>query len=187
MDALFYIAPYVFLFLIPAITMRAFAEEKKSGTIEFLLTKPVTDWQIILAKYFANLTIVIFALLPTLIYYYSVYLLGNPVGNLDSAGIVGSYIGLFFLSAVFTSIGLFASSLTENQIVAFVLAVFLCFIVYDGFQSLSEVNVWGKASNFIAKLGIAFHYASIKKGLIDSRDLLYFITVSAIMLSATKL
>jgi ABC-2 type transport system permease protein len=127
------------------------------------------------------------ALIPTTLYYYSVYQLGNPPGNLDTAGIIGSYIGLLFLGAVFTSIGLFASSLTENQITAFVLAVFLCFLLHEGFQSLSEVNVWGKASNLIAKVGISYHYASISKGLIDSRDVLYFISVIVIMLSATKL
>jgi ABC-2 type transport system permease protein len=187
MDALFYIGPYVFLFLIPAITMRAFAEEKKSGTIEFLMTKPITDYQIILAKYFANITLVMLALIPTLLYYYSIYNLGNPPGNLDTAGIVGSYIGLVMLAAVFTSIGLFASSLTQNQITAFILAVFLCFILHEGFQSLSEVNVWGKFSALIAYLGISFHYASISKGLIDSRDLLYFFSVIAIMISGTKL
>ncbi|MEQ9581500.1 MAG: gliding motility-associated ABC transporter permease subunit GldF, partial [Arenibacter sp.] len=187
MDSLFVIAPYVFLFLIPAITMRAFAEEKKSGTIEFLLTKPVSDYQIIIAKYLANLTLVLFSIAPTLIYYYSVYQLGNPVGNIDSAGIAGSYIGLIFLCAVFTSIGLFASSLTQNQITAFVLAVFLSFLIFEGFQSLSEINVWGKASVIISKLGIAHHYNSISKGLIDSRDLLYFISVIILMLSGTKL
>lgn len=187
MDSLFTIAPYVFLFLIPAITMRAFAEEKKSGTIEFLLTKPVTDYQIILAKYFANLTLVLFAIAPTLLYYYSVYQLGNPVGNIDSAGIAGSYIGLVFLGAVFTSIGLFASSLTQNQITAFILAVFFSFFIHEGFQSLSEVNVWGKASVFISRLGISYHYNSMSKGLIDSRDVLYFISVIILMLTGTKL
>ncbi len=187
MDSLFLIAPYVFLFLIPAITMRAFAEEKKSGTIEFLLTKPVSDYQIIIAKYLANLTLVLFSIAPTLIYYYSVYQLGNPVGNIDSAGIAGSYIGLIFLCAVFTSIGIFASSLTQNQITAFVLAVFLSFLIFEGFQSLSEINVWGKVSVIISKLGIAHHYNSMSKGLIDSRDLLYFISVIVLMLSGTKL
>lgn len=187
MEPLFFIGPYVFLFLIPAITMRAFAEEKNSGTIEFLMTKPLSDLQIILAKYLANFTLVIVALIPTLLYYYSIYNLGNPMGNLDSAGITGSYIGLLMLGGVFTSIGIFASSLTKNQITAFILAVFLCFLLHEGFQSLSEVNVWGKFSTIIANLGIAHHYASMSKGLIDSRDLLYFLSVITIMLSATKL
>ena len=187
MEPLFFIGPYVFLFLIPAITMRAFAEEKNSGTIEFLMTKPLSDLQIILAKYLANFTLVLVAIIPTFLYYYSIYNLGNPIGNLDSAGIIGSYIGLLMLGGVFTAIGIFASSLTKNQITAFILAVFLCFILHEGFQSLSEVNVWGKFSTVIANLGIAHHYASMSKGLIDSRDLLYFLSVIAIMLSATKL
>lgn len=187
LDPLFLLGPYIFLFLIPAITMRAFAEEKKAGTIEFLLTKPVSDLQIILAKYLANFTLVVLAMLPTLVYYYSVYQLGNPVGNLDSAGIAGSYFGLLFLGAVFTSIGLFASSLTQNQITAFILSVFLCFLIYEGFQSLSDVNVWGKAAVIIAKLGVSYHYTSMSKGLIDSRDILYFLSVIMIMLTATKL
>lgn len=186
-DPLFTIGPYVFLFLIPAICMRSFAEEKKTGTIEFLMTKPLSDVHIILAKYFANFTIVLLSLIPTLIYYYSVYQLGNPIGNLDSAGIAGSYIGLVLLAAVFTSIGILASSLTENQITAFILAVFISFLLHEGFQSLSEVNIWGRFSAIIAKLGIAQHYASISKGLVDSRDILYFITVIVLALSGTKL
>ena len=129
LQALFSIAPWVFLFLIPAITMRTFAEEKKAGTIELLLTRPVTDLQIILGKYFACLLLAIFALLPTLIYYVSVYLLGEPKGNIDSAGVAGSYIGLVFLAAVFTAIGIFASSISKDQIISFIIAVLLCFLV----------------------------------------------------------
>lgn len=187
METLFMVAPYVFLFLIPAITMRSFAEEKKAGTMELLLTKPLTDMQIILGKYFACLLLVIFALLPTLIYYYSVYQLGNPVGNVDSAGVTGSYIGLLFLGGVFTAVGIFASSLTENQIVSFILAVFLCFLLYEGFASLASINVWGSVSRIIDQFGIAYHYSAVSKGLIDSRNVLYFISVISIMLLSTKL
>jgi len=157
-DPLFGIAPYVYLFLIPAITMRAFAEEKKSGTMELLFTQPLTDWQIILGKYFANLTLVLFALLPTLIYYYSVYTLGSPVGNIDSAAVSGSYIGLILLGAVFTAIGLFASAITDNQIVALILAIFFCFVLYEGFTSLAAIDAWGTEAYFISQLGIDFHY-----------------------------
>ncbi|MGB0523842.1 MAG: gliding motility-associated ABC transporter permease subunit GldF [Flammeovirgaceae bacterium] len=186
-DPLFNIAPYVYLFLIPAITMRAFAEEKKAGTMELLLTKPLTDWQIILGKYFANFLLVIFALLPTLIYYYSVYRLGSPEGNIDSAAVVGSYIGLFLLGAVFTAIGIFASSITDNQIVAFILAVFFCFVLYEGFTSLSAIDTWGEFSYFISQLGIDYHYNSVSKGLLDSRNFIYFLSVIVIMLQCTKL
>ena len=187
LQPLFSIAPWVFLFLIPAITMRSFAEERKAGTIELLLTRPLTDLQIILGKYFACLLLVIFALLPTLIYYMSVYYLGDPEGNIDSAGVTGSYIGLIFLAAVFTSIGIFASSISKDQIISFIVAVLLCFVVYTGFDMLASINVWGTLSYFISYLGIQFHYETISKGLIDSRDVLYFVSVSALMILATKL
>ncbi len=187
MSTLFTLGPYVFMFLIPAITMRTFAEEKKSGTIELLMTRPLTDWDIILGKYLSSFTVVLFAIFPTLIYFLSLYLLGNPRGNLDIAGIAGSYIGFSLLGAAFTAIGIFASSVTENQIVAFVIAVFLCFIIYSGFSSFASINVWLSSSLFIEQLGILYHYSSMSKGLIDSRDLIYFFTVIAIMLLITHL
>ncbi|RDC61989.1 gliding motility-associated ABC transporter permease subunit GldF [Adhaeribacter pallidiroseus] len=184
---LFNIAPWLFLFLIPAITMRTFAEEKKSGTIELLLTKPITDLELITGKFLACLSLVILALLPTLIYYYSVYTLGNPVGNLDSAAVAGSYLGMVFLAGIFTAIGIFASALTENQIVAFIIAVFFCFLLYSGFDSLAAIDVWGTTSYLISQLGVSFHYSALSKGLIDSRDVLYFASVAALFLLATKL
>ena len=187
METLFMLGPYVFLFLIPAITMRTFAEEKKSGTMELLLTRPLRDWDIILGKYFSSFALVIFALIPTILYYYSVYQLGNPQGNIDSAGTFGSYIGLVLLGAVFTSIGIFASSLTENQIIAFIFAIFLCFSIYQGFASLASVNDTSNFSYIIVQLGIDYHYNSIRKGLIDSRNLVYFLSVIGLMLFATKL
>jgi ABC-2 type transport system permease protein len=187
LSTLFNLAPYVYMFLIPAITMRTFAEEKKGGTMELLLTRPVTDWDIILGKFFACFLLIVFTLLPTLVYYFSVYQLGNPVGNIDSAGVAGSYIGLILLGAVFTSIGIFASSISENQIVSFIIAAFLCFILYAGFTSLSTLDIWENAAYFIAQLGIDFHYNALSKGLIDSRNLIYFISVITIMLMATRL
>ena len=186
MDTLFFITPYVFMFLIPAITMRTFAEEKKAGTMELLLTKPLTDWQIIFGKYFASFLLVIFALLPTLIYYYTVYILGNPAGNIDSAAATGSYIGLIFLGAIFTSIGIFSSAITKDQIISFIIASALCVIVYSGFSSLAAIDVWGKYADLISQLGIAYHYSSMSKGLIDSGDIVYFLGVIAIMLLSTK-
>jgi len=167
--------------------MRTFAEEKREGTIELLLTKPITDLQLILGKYFAALLLALFALAPTLLYYYSVYTLGNPVGNVDSAAVVGSYIGLVFLAGVFCAIGVFASSVSENQIISFVIAVFLCFIIYTGFASIASMPLWGTYSYTISQLGIAYHYNTISKGLIDIRDVLYFLSVIAVMLLATKL
>ena len=187
MDTLFVLGPWVFLFLIPAITMKMFAEEKRTGTIELLLTRPLTDMQIILGKYFASLVLVVFSLLPTLLYYLSVYQLGNPVGNIDSAGTFGSYIGLLMLGFVFCSIGLFSSSITDNQIVAFITAVILSFIFFLGFNLISQLDIWGNYVVFIDNLGIGAHYSSMSRGLIDSRDLLYFVSVIVLMLMATKL
>ncbi|NDK55530.1 gliding motility-associated ABC transporter permease subunit GldF [Pontibacter fetidus] len=187
MQTLFSMAPWLFLFLIPAITMRTFAEEKREGTIELLLTKPITDLQLILGKYFAALLLVLFALLPTLLYYYTVYELGNPAGNVDSAAVVGSYLGLVFLAGVFCAIGVFASSISSNQIISFIVALFLCYIIYTGFDLLASIPALASYSYFISQLGISYHYDAISKGLIDSRDVLYFLTVIAIMILSTKL
>lgn len=187
METLFSLGPYVFIFLIPAITMRSFAEEKKGGTMELLFTKPLTDWDIILGKFLASFTLVLFALVPTFIYYYSIYTLGNPVGNLDTPGIIGSYIGLTLLAGVFCSIGIFASCITPNQIVAFIVAAFLCFLIFSGFESVSSLGFWSANALNIKQLGILFHYESLSRGLIDSRDVIYFLSVCFIMLSITKL
>ncbi|GAA4430820.1 gliding motility-associated ABC transporter permease subunit GldF [Pontibacter saemangeumensis] len=187
LQTLFNMAPWLFLFLIPAITMRTFAEEKREGTIELLLTKPLTDLELVLGKYFAALLLALFALVPTLLYYYSVYALGSPQGNIDSAAVVGSYIGLVFLAGVFTAIGVFASSVSDNQIISFVVAVFLCYIIFTGFDLISSIPFWGSSSYLISQLGISYHYAAISKGLIDSRDVLYFLSVIAVMILATKL
>ncbi len=187
METLFSLGPYVFIFLIPAITMRSFAEEKKGGTMELLFTKPLTDWDIILGKFLASFTLVLFALVPTFIYYYSIYTLGNPVGNLDTPGIIGSYVGLTLLAGVFCSIGIFASCITPNQIVAFIVAAFLCFLIFSGFESVSSLGFWSAKALNIKQLGILFHYESMSRGLIDSRDVIYFLSVCFIMLSITKL
>lgn len=186
LGTLFSFGPYVLLFLIPAITMRMFAEEKKGGTMELLFTRPLTDWQIILGKYFSGIFLLLLALLPTLLYYYSVSELGNPEGNIDAAAFAGSFLGLFLLGAVFTAIGVFASSITENQIVAFLIALFLCFLLYTGFSSLAAIDVWGTGSFIIQQLGVLFHYDALSRGLIDSRNLVYFLTIIILLLSLTK-
>ncbi len=186
LDTLFVLSPWVFLFLVPAITMRLFADEKKTGTIEFLLTKPFTDIQIIIAKYLSGLLLVLFSLLPTLIYFLSVYLLANPVGNIDTGGILGSYFGLFFLAAIYVSIGVFASSMTENQIIAFLFAMIFSFFIYIGFESISTIPFFGNISNLIINLGINEHYKSMSRGVIDFRDLIYFISVIFLFLFSTK-
>jgi ABC-2 type transport system permease protein len=187
LSILFYLAPYVYMFLIPAITMRTFAEEKKAGTLELLLTRPLSDWDIILGKYLASLLLIVFTLIPTLVYYYSIYSLGNPAGNVDSAGVVGSYIGLVLLGAVFTAIGIFASSISDNQITSFIVAAFLCFVLYAGFSSLTSLDALGEMAYFINQLGIDYHYKALSKGLIDSRNVIYFLSVIALMLMATRL
>jgi len=187
LDGLFTLAPFVFLFLIPAITMRFFAEEKKSGTIELLMTKPLTDIQVILAKYFAGLTLVIISILPTLIYFFSVYQLGFPKGNIDTGGMWGSYIGLLFLGASFVSIGLFASSLTDNQIISFILAALLCGFVYIGFEFIYNLNLFGDIDLFIKTLGISSHYSYMSRGVIDTRDLLYFFSLITLFILLTKI
>ncbi len=177
LDSLFVIAPFVFLFLISAITMRMFAEEKRSGTIETILTKPLTDFQILFTKYLAGFLLVIFSLLPTLLYVISVYRLGQPIGNLDMGGTWGSYLGLLFLGACFVAIGMFASSLTDNQIIAFVVAVLLCGLAYLGFELIYSLDLFGRFGLFIQSLGIQSHYASISRGVIDTRDVIYFLSL----------
>ena len=186
LQTLFNLAPWIFLFLIPAITMRTFAEEKKAGTIELLLTRPLTDGQIIGGKYLACLLLALLALVPTLLYYYSVYKLGSPEGNIDSAATVGSYLGLALLAAVFAAIGILASALTRDQIIAFLVAVVGCFLVYSGFDSLASV-LQGSSAYYVSQLGIAAHYRDLSKGLVDSRDLVYFFSVVAVALQATRL
>lgn len=175
---LFSIAPMVFMFLIPAVTMQSLAEEKQQRTLEFLTTKPLSDLDIVLGKYLACLTLVCIALVPTLIYYYSIVRLGSPVGNIDNGAVVGSYIGLISLAAVFTAIGLFMSSLTNNQIVAFILAAFSCFFVYWAFEFLSNLPIFfGRSDDFVKSLGIEYHYDNISKGRIDSKDIVYFLSL----------
>lgn len=176
LESLFSTAPYLFMFLIPAITMRSMAEERREGTFELLVTRPLTDWQIILGKYFACVLLVVFALVPTLVYYYSVNVLGAPQGNIDSGAVIGSYIGLFLLGASFCAIGLFASAITRNQIIAFTIAVFLCFFVFSGFDSLSQLLSLQNLG--LQELGITSHYESVSRGVLDTRDLGYFIVLS---------
>ena len=187
LDSLFILAPWVFLFLVPAVTMRSFAEEKRIGTMEMLFTKPLSDWQIVLGKYFAGVVLVLLSLIPTLVYFFSVYRLSQPVGNVDIGGIWGSYIGLFFLSETFVSIGLFCSSITNNQILAFLLSVFLCGFLYIGFDMIYSMALFGKVDLFIQHLGMSSHYNSLSRGVIDTRDVLYFISVIVLFLSSTKL
>ena len=186
LDQLFYIAPMIFMFLIPAISMRSFAEENQTGTIELLVTRPLRDIEIVLGKYFAALVLVIFALIPTGLYYYSVHQLGSPVGNLDTGAIMGSYLGLVFLAAAFVAIGLFSSAVTESQISAFILALFLCFLFYWGFDFFSRLPIFfGKVDDIVQMIGIDYHYKSISRGVVESRDVVYFFSVIGFFIALT--
>ena len=187
LDQLFGIAPYIFVFLIPAITMRSFAEEINTGTIELLSTRPVTDLEIILGKYLAALLLVFISILPTLIYFYTIYHLASPVGNVDTGGIFGSYFGLFFLGAVFVAIGIFCSSVTSNQIVAFIAGVFLCLFIYIAFDYISQFHLFiGKNDYLVESFGLGAHYDSMGKGVIDSRDLVYFLSIISFFILLTR-
>jgi len=187
LNGFFTLAPFLFLFLIPAITMRSFAEERREGTYVLLATRPLTEWQIILAKYFACLVLIIFALIPTLIYYYSIYHLGMPTGNIDTGAVIGSYIGLLLLGSAFAAIGIFASSFTKNQVVAFAVAVFTCFIAYNGFDAMSKVLALQSFESVFLGLSINAHYQAISRGVLDTRDLMYFISFVVFFLALTKL
>jgi ABC-2 type transport system permease protein len=186
-DPLFILGHWVYLFLIPAITMRMFSEEKKTGTLELLLTRPLTEFQLVFCKYWAGVTLVFISLLPTLVYYYSVNQLGLPKGNIDVGAMWGSYTGLMALGMAFVVLGVLASSLSENQIIAFILAVLLCFFWYTGFDFLSASGVFGKYGVFIKNLSINEHYKAMSRGVVDSRDTLYFTTLIVITNAVTKL
>lgn len=184
-DGLFYLAPWLYLFLVPAVTMRFFAEEKQTGTWELLITKPITPFQIVLGKYLAGTLLVILALIPTLIYYYTTSYLAEPIGNVDSGQFWGSFIGLAFLAMVYVAISIYCSSFSKNQIIAFIVSAVVCFFFYYGFDVLTSFVSGGNKIQFIENLGIHAHYNSISRGVIDSRDVVYFAVVSLIFLQLT--
>jgi ABC-2 type transport system permease protein len=183
LSSFFLIAPWILMFLIPAVTMRSFSDEKKQGTLELLLTKPISKLQIVLGKYFGALVLIIIALIPTLLYVYTIYELGNPLGNLDFGSTIGSYFGLLFLVISYTSIGIFASTLSENQIVAFLIAISLCFIFYIGFEGMANLT----SNLFIEQLGMSYHFKSISRGVLDTRDITYFLSITVFFIVLTKL
>jgi ABC-2 type transport system permease protein len=179
----FTLAPWILIFLIPAVTMRSFSDEKKQGTIELLLTKPLSIWQIVNGKFLGSFLLIVIALVPTLVYVYVISSLGSPEGNIDLGSTMGSYFGLLFLVAAYTAIGIYTSTLSENQIVAFLLSVFLCFIFYYGFQGIA--NYAKGFEEVISKFGMEYHFKSMSRGVIDTRDVLYFLSVSFLFLSFT--
>jgi len=186
LSSFFQLAPWILIFLIPAVTMRSFSDEKKQGTLELLLTKPISLLQIVLGKYFGAMVLVILALIPTLLYVYTVWQLGNPTGNLDIGNTLGSYFGLLFLIAAYSAIGVFASTLSENQIVAFIIAVFVCFFFYFGFEGIADYNLFGDRL-YLEQLGMEAHFKSMSRGVLDTRDIIYFLSISAFFILLTKL
>lgn len=189
-DGLFILAPWVYLFLVPAVTMRSFSEEKRTGTIEIILTKPLGDLQIVLAKYLACIVIVFLSLLPTIIYVLTVWMFATPVkagaSILDWGAIEGSYYGLLLLGFAFSSIGIFSSAITNNQIVSFILSVFLCGFFYIGFEFIYSLDLFGNFDLFIKELGISAHYSSISRGVVDTRDIVYYLSLISLFLLLTK-
>ncbi|WP_395075884.1 gliding motility-associated ABC transporter permease subunit GldF [Flavobacterium sp.] len=181
----FTIAPWIMLFLIPAVTMRSFSDEKKQGTMELLLTKPLSLWEIVNGKFLGAFLLLIIAIIPTLIYVKVIYDYGLPEGNIDLGSTLGSYFGLLFLMASYTAIGIFTSTLSDNQIVAFIVSVLLCFLFYFGFQGISNYQALGSFGKTINALGMDYHYKSMSRGVLDTRDILYFVSITILFLSCT--
>ena len=186
MDMFFIVSPVLFILFIPAISMRVFAEEYNTGTIEILLTKPISAFQVVVAKYFSVLTLVSLAVFPTIIFVISIYYLGETIGNLDLASIFGSYLGLIFLSSVFSSISVFSSALSSSQIISFIISIFLCVLFYFGFDLLSELSSFHSFDVQIQKVGIAYHYQNLSKGLLRLTDFVYFLSVSFLFLKLNE-
>ncbi len=185
-DSLFSITPWVYMLLVPAVTMRLFSEEKKTGTIELLLTRPITEMQVVVAKYLSGVILVLISLLPTIVYCLTIYSVSFPAGNIDTGSIIGSYVGLLLLGAGFVAIGLFASSISDNQVVSFIIAFFLCLVCYSGFEMASSISTIPYLSNILFNLGIHAHYISMSRGVIDTRDLVYFLSMIFIFLFSTR-
>ncbi len=187
LDTLFQLSPWIFLFLVPAITMKMISDEKRFGTIELLFSRPITERNIVYGKFFAAVVLVFLSLLPCVVYYITILLTGDPPGNIDRGGTAGSFIGLFFLATIYAAAGIFASSLTGNQVVAFIIAVFICFFLYAGFDAFSYLPGLKKIDEAVSQLGINEHYKSMSRGVIDLRDLAYFVTGALIFNEATRL
>ena len=185
-DGLFYLAPWLFLFLCPAITMRSFAEERQTGTWELLKAKPLSDWAIVMGKYFASLLLVVISLLPVITYYFTVSYIAEPEGNVDAGAFWGSFIGLIFLAVIYVAIGVFASALSRNQVVAFIIAIVLSFFMLYGFSLIAGIFSAGNIAEIIENIGIQKHYNSMSRGVIDLRDLTYFFITSFVFLFLTE-
>ncbi len=187
LDSLFFRSPWIFLFLVPAITMRMIAEERRLGTIELLFSRPVSERAIVYGKFTASVILVLLSLLPGLVYFFSVWTLGEVPGNLDLGGTTGAFIGLFFLACVYAAAGIFASSLTDNQVIAFIIALLISLFMYAGFDSFAYLPGMKKIDEIVISLGISEHYKSISRGVIDIRDISYYLAVVVIFNEATRL
>ena len=186
LDDFFTLAPWILLFLVPAITMRSFADEFRSGTYEILRTRPLTSREIVGGKFFGSLVVALIALLPTLVYYVTINSLAATSG-IDAGAAAGSYLGLLFLTAVFTAISVCVSSFTANAVVAFIISVVACILLYYGFTAISQLPVFENGADYyIEMLGIDFHYRSISRGVLDTRDMIYFLTVVVFFLFVTQ-
>lgn len=186
LNSYFFLAPWIFLFLIPAITMRSFSDEINTGTIEILKTKPIGNWQIILGKYLGAFVLVLLAIALTFVYIYSIYQLGNPIGNINFGSTLGSFIGLLFLSSAYVAVGVFSSTISKNQIVSFLIAVSILFVLFYGFEAISHLNIFNSFNYTIQQFGMLEHFNSISKGVLDSRDLIYFASITYLFLFLTK-
>ena len=185
LSAFFMLSPFIFLFLIPALSMKSFSEEKKTGTLELLLMKPISPWELVLGKFFGIMVLGIIALAPTLVYVWGISALGTEIGNFDIGLVLGAYLGMILLLTAYAGIGLFASTLSENQIVAFLSAILLALFAYLGFEAISGVLSDGGISLFIENLGMQAHYERMGRGIIDTRDVIYFLSLAVFFLFLT--
>lgn len=184
-DGLFQLAPWLFMLLCPAITMQLFAEEQKNRTWDLLKTMPVKHWKIVTGKYLAGWLLTVLALLPCCIYFFSVWYMAEPAGNIDGGAFWGAFIGLLFLTGANCAIGIFTSSLTNSQIVAFITGLLLCFLLFYGFDLIGSLFQKGNTVSAIEAFGFHSHYKSISRGVIDSRDIIYFLSVCTIFILLT--
>lgn len=182
---LFLLAPWIFIFLVPAITMKSFSEERKMGTLELLLIKPISIWKLVLGKFWGAFVLCIIAVLPTIIYVFAISSLGIVEGNFDSGIVLGSYFGLFFLIAAYTSIGVFASTTSDSQIISFIVGILICFLIFNGFEAVSSLFSDGETQQIIRGLGARAHFDSIARGVVDTRDLIFFISITLLFLYLT--
>ncbi|NAY91195.1 gliding motility-associated ABC transporter permease subunit GldF [Muricauda sp. JGD-17] len=183
----FLLAPWIFIFLVPAITMKSFSEEQKMGTLELLLIKPISVWQLVVGKFLGAFLLCVIAVVPTLIYIFAISSLGITAGNYDIGVVLGSYFGLLFLIAAYTSMGVFASTLSNNQIIAFLTGVFFCFLFFNGFDAVSSLFENDSTQQLIQSIGTKSHFDSIARGVIDTRDLIYFVSLTFLFLYLTNL